>query len=153
MKILHVTPHLDGDVGEGHAAIAAHLPDVVQQTFVVLTPQRDPRPVDRLRAAGARVVPGARIEHIPALAQAADIVQFEVWDDPRLREVLERCDFPAMRSVVRSHGAGRAAAASDMPAETGSPAQAAQDFMILWLGLLSEEPKRRDFRQLLAGAA
>jgi len=150
MKILHVTPHLDGDVGEGHAAIAAHLPDVVQQTFVVLTPQRDPRPVARLRATGARVVPGARIEHIPALAKAADIVQFEVWDDPRLREVLERCDFPAMRSVVRSHGAGRAAA---VPAETVSPAQAAQDFMILWLGLLSEEPKRRDFRQVLAGAA
>ena len=36
MKVLHVTPHLGGGVGKAHAAISAVLPDVVEQTFVLL---------------------------------------------------------------------------------------------------------------------
>ncbi len=103
MKILHVTPHLDGDVGKAHAAIAAVLPDVVQQSFVLLAPQRDPHPIDRLRAAGARVLAGGSDNRIAALAEAADIVQFEFWNDPRLIDLLARCDFPAMRSMVWTH--------------------------------------------------
>ena len=38
MRILHVTPHLGGGVGKAHAALSAVLPEIVQQTFVLLEP-------------------------------------------------------------------------------------------------------------------
>lgn len=105
MKILHVTPNLDGDAGMAHAAISVALPEVVQQSFVLLAPQRDPRPIEMLRAAGARVLAGAHDRRVTALAEAADIVQFEFCNDPSLIALFARCDFPAMRSMVWAHGA------------------------------------------------
>jgi glycosyltransferase involved in cell wall biosynthesis len=106
MKILHVTPHLGGGVGKAHAAISAALPEVVEQTYVLLEPPRDRRHIDAIEATGARIVVAIHLDRVAALAREADIVQFEFWNHPRLFECLARCDFPAMRSVFWSHISG-----------------------------------------------
>jgi len=108
MKILHVTPHLGGGVGKAHAALSAVLPDVAEQTFVLLEPPQDRRHVDRIEAAGAGIVVANDLRHLAALARETDIVQFEFWNHPRMFECLARCDFPAMRSVFWSHISGLA---------------------------------------------
>jgi glycosyltransferase involved in cell wall biosynthesis len=106
MKILHVAPHLGGGVGKAHAAISAALPDIVEQTFVLLEPPRERRFADAIEAAGARITVAGNLDQIAALARDADIVQFEFWNHPRLLECLVRCDFPAMRSAFWSHISG-----------------------------------------------
>lgn len=109
MKILHVAPHLGGGVGKAHAAISAALPDIVEQSFVLLEPPRDRRFVDQIEAAGARITVADNLAQVAALARDADIVQFEFWNHPRLLECLARCDFPAMRSAFWSHISGLSA--------------------------------------------
>ncbi len=108
MKILHVAPHLGGGVGKAHAAISAALPEVVEQTFVLLEPPCELRYVDMIEAAGARVIIAESLGHVASLARTADIVQFEFWNHPRLIECLARCDFPALRSAFWSHISGLA---------------------------------------------
>src|SRR6185436_15185007 len=106
MKILHITPHLGGGVGKAHAAIAGALPREVEQTFVLLEEARDRRHAERVEEGGGRVVVAASLDHVAELAEAADIVQFEFWNHPRLFECLARCPFPIIRSVFWSHISG-----------------------------------------------
>jgi glycosyltransferase involved in cell wall biosynthesis len=106
MKILHVTPHLGGGVGKAHAAISAVLPDIVEQTFVLLETPRDRRYIDLIEANGARVLVADGLGQVATLARGCDIVQFEFWNHPRMFECLARADFPAMRSVFWSHISG-----------------------------------------------
>ena len=116
MKILHVTPHLGGGVGKAHAAISAALPDVVEQTFVLLeAAARPPLSSKRSRLPARRVVVAGDLDQVAALAREADIVQFEFWNHPRLFECLARCDFPRhaqrvlvayFRPVPAAHPAG-----------------------------------------------
>ena len=109
MKILHVTPHLGGGVGKAHAAISAALPkEAVEQTFILLEAPRDRRYAEAVEAGGARVFVADGLDHVVRLAGAADIVQFEFWNHPRMFECLARCTFPAMRSVIWSHISGLA---------------------------------------------
>jgi glycosyltransferase involved in cell wall biosynthesis len=108
MKVLHITPHLGGGAGKAHAAIAAALPKEVDQTFLLLESPRDHRFADAIAATGARVVTAAGLDEAATLAGAADIVQFEFWNHPRLFECLARTAFPAMRSVFWSHISGLA---------------------------------------------
>jgi glycosyltransferase involved in cell wall biosynthesis len=109
MKILHVAPHLGGGVGKAHAAVSAALPEVVEQTFVLLEAPRDRRFADKIGSSRARIVVADGLDHVAALAGEADIVQFEFWNHPRLIECLARCDFPAMRSMFWAHISGLAA--------------------------------------------
>ena len=106
MKILHVTPHLGGGVGKAHATISAVLPDVVEQTFVLLEAPRDRRFIDKIEASGARVIIAESLDHVASLAREADIVQFEFWNHPRMFECLARTEFPPIRSVFWSHISG-----------------------------------------------
>lgn len=106
MKVLHVTPHLGGGVGKAHAAISAVLPDVVEQTFVLLEAPRDRRFIDKIEASGARVIIAESLDHVASLAREADIVQFEFWNHPRMFECLARTEFPPIRSVFWSHISG-----------------------------------------------
>src|SRR6478609_3573179 len=106
MKILHVTPHLGGGVGKAHATISAILPDVVEQTFVLLEAPRDRRFIDKIEAAGAHVIIANSLMHVASLARESDIVQFEFWNHPRMFECLAWAEFPAMRSVFWSHISG-----------------------------------------------
>ena len=105
MKILHVTPHLGGGVGKAHAAIAAALPDV-RQTYLLLEAPRDRRYADALAANGAAVLVAETLGDVTRHAAAADIVQFEFWNHPRLFECLACAEFPALRSVFWSHISG-----------------------------------------------
>ena len=106
MKILHVTPHLGGGVGKAHAAISAVLPEIVEQTFVLLEAPRERRYIEQIEAAGARVLVADGLAQVAVLARAADIVQFEFWNHPRMFECLARAEFPPMRSVFWSHISG-----------------------------------------------
>lgn len=106
MKLLHVTPHLGGGVGKAHAALCAALPDDIEQTFLLLEAPRDHRYVDTIRSCGARVRVAYDFNDVAQHARAADIVQFEFWNHPRLFECLARVDFPALRSVFWSHVSG-----------------------------------------------
>jgi len=106
MRILHVTPHLGGGVGKAHAALRSALPAEIEQTFVLLEAPRERRYANALEQGGARVVIAQSLDQVAQLAAAADIVQFEFWNHPRLFECLARCRFPAMRSVFWSHISG-----------------------------------------------
>ena len=106
MKILHVTPHLGGGVGKAHAAISAVLPEVVQQTFLLLEAPRECRYIEWIEAAGARVIVANDLDHVASLARDSDIVQFEFWNHPRLFECLARAQFPPLRSVFWAHISG-----------------------------------------------
>jgi hypothetical protein len=106
MRILHVTPHLGGGVGKAHAALSAVLPEIVQQTFVLLEAPRERRYIDQIEAAGGRVLTADNLAHVAALARESDIVQFEFWNHPRMFECLARADFAAMRSAFWSHISG-----------------------------------------------
>jgi glycosyltransferase involved in cell wall biosynthesis len=106
MKILHVTPHLGGGVGKAHAALSAVLPEIVQQTFVLLEPPRDCRYAKMIEATGARVIVAGDLGDVVSLARGADIVQFEFWNHPRLFECLACAEFPAIRSVFWAHISG-----------------------------------------------
>lgn len=106
MRILHVTPHLGGGVGKAHAIISGILPDSVEQTFVLLETPRNRGYVNLIKAAGAHIIVAADLNQVARLAGAADIVQFEFWNHPRLFECFGRCDFPAMRSIFWSHISG-----------------------------------------------
>jgi glycosyltransferase involved in cell wall biosynthesis len=106
MKILHVTPHLGGGVGKAHATISAVLPEVVEQTFVLLEAPLDRRFIDKIEATGAHVKLAESLEHVAVLAREADIVQFEFWNHPRMFECLARTPFPPIRSVFWSHISG-----------------------------------------------
>src|SRR4029077_10576872 len=106
MKILHVTPHLGGGVGKAHATISAILPDVVEQTFILLEAPRDRRFIDKIEAANAHVITAESLGHVASLAREADIVQFEFWNHPRMFECLARTEFPPIRSVFWSHISG-----------------------------------------------
>jgi glycosyltransferase involved in cell wall biosynthesis len=106
MKILHVTPHLGGGVGKAHSAIGAVLPEIVEQTFVLLEAPRDRRYADLIEQNGAKVVVADSLAQVAALARASDIVQFEFWNHPRMFECLARAEFPPMRSVFWSHISG-----------------------------------------------
>src|SRR5664280_614370 len=107
MKILHVTPHLGGGVGKAHAALSSALPkEAVQQTFILLEEPQNRRYADMIEAGGARVIVADGLDQVARLASAADIVQFEFWNHPRLFECLAQAAFPTMRSVFWSHNSG-----------------------------------------------
>ena len=106
MKILHVTPHLGGGVGKAHATIAPVLPEVVEQTFVLLEPPRDHRFIDKIRSVGGNVIIADDLNHVASLARKADIVQFEFWNHPRMFECLAHTEFPPIRRVFWSHISG-----------------------------------------------
>jgi len=107
MKLLHVTPHLGGGVGKAHAVLAALLPrDAIEQTFVLLEQPRDRQHVDVIAACGASVLVAENPAQVARLAAAADIVQFEFWNHPRMFECLARGDFAPMRCVFWTHISG-----------------------------------------------
>ena len=109
MKVLHITPHLGGGVGKAHAALSGALPkEAVEQTFLLLEEPRDRRYADAIAAGGVRVMVADGLDQVARMASAADIVQFEFWNHPRLFECLAHCAFPAMRSVIWSHISGLA---------------------------------------------
>jgi len=106
MKILHVAPHLGGGVGKAHAALSAEWPAEFSHTFLLLEAPRDRRYADAIAARGADVRVAADLNEVVRCAAAADIVQFEFWNHPRLFECLAHADFPAMQSVFWSHISG-----------------------------------------------
>ena len=82
------------------------LPEIVEQTFVLLEAPRDRRYADLIEQNGAKVVVADSLAQVAALARASDIVQFEFWNHPRMFECLARAEFPPMRSVFWSHISG-----------------------------------------------
>jgi glycosyltransferase involved in cell wall biosynthesis len=162
MNILHITPHLGGGVGKAHAAISAVLPKEAEQTYVLLEPTRDRRFADAIAAGGARVIVATDLDQVAALADAADIVQFEFWNHPRLFECLARTAFPAMRCLFWSHisglakpviqpglieQAGRFAFTTEssraIPALATLPARAQQNLVVINSGFGFADPPRR----------
>jgi len=106
MKILHITPHLGGGVGKGHAALRSALAGNVEQTFVLLEAPVDRRFANLIASTGAEVRIAENLGEVARLARDADIVQFEFWNHPRLFACLAQSNFPLMRTVFWSHISG-----------------------------------------------
>lgn len=105
VKILHVTPHLGGGVGKAHAALSG-VDDGVARTYLLLEAARDRRYLEMIAANGCEVIetPDTNTQH--ALVEAADIVQFEFWNHPRMAAFMARDNLPPMRSAVWCHISG-----------------------------------------------
>ncbi|MFG1478998.1 hypothetical protein V5F53_10075 [Xanthobacter sp. V4C-4] len=110
MNILHVAAHLGGGVGKAHAALAesrAEAGEPERHIFALIEAPRDLTYVDRIVAAGDEVRV-ATPEQIRELVAAADVVQVEWWNHPRLYDLLARTPLPAMRLVLWTHISGLA---------------------------------------------
>ncbi len=105
MNVLHLTPHLGGGVGKAHAAIAAASSRDVRRTYFLLEEPRDRRFPSLVEASGATLMTGGPAE-LQAAVEAADVVQIEWWNHPRLYQCLSGWSLPAMRSVVWAHISG-----------------------------------------------
>jgi len=106
MHILHVTAHLGGGVGKAHAALRAAMPAGIRQTYLLLEEPRDRRYADEIASQGGDIVFARNLAEVASLCAAADIVQFEFWNHPKLFECLARADFPPLRSVFWAHISG-----------------------------------------------
>ena len=106
MNLLHIAAHLGGGVGKAHAALRAAMPAAIRQTYLLLEQPRDRRYADEIIAGGGEIVVARDLDHIAERCRAADIVQFEFWNHPKLFECLARTNFPPMRSVFWSHVSG-----------------------------------------------
>lgn len=113
MNVLHLAAHLGGGVGKAHAALAeaGGLAPGGRQTrhvHVLLEAPRDLAYVERVRAAGGEVLVAPSVREIVARVEAADIVQVEWWNHPRLYALLATAPLPPMRLVVWAHISGLA---------------------------------------------
>jgi glycosyltransferase involved in cell wall biosynthesis len=97
VKILHITPHLGGGVGNAHAAMAPHMPRWIEQTFVLLTEPIDRRYVDAIVVAGGRIVVGSAARQV---VSDADVLQIEYWDHPALSNFFDDWRAPFDRASV-----------------------------------------------------
>ena len=109
MRIVHLAPHLGGGVGKAHSALCGADGGDVKRHYLLLEEPRDRRYVEAVLAAGARVTIAPTPEEARALIAAADILQIEWWNHPRLYEALVRWDLPAACTVVWSHVSGLSA--------------------------------------------
>lgn len=112
MKVLHITPHLGGGVGKAHAALmeaAREAPgDRVAHSYALLEAPIDRSYFERIRAAGCAMTVAPGCDDLQALAAAADIVQVEWWNHPRLYNLLATDGLPAVRLVTWLHISGLA---------------------------------------------
>ena len=106
MNILHIAAHLGGGVGKAHASLCAVDRPGMRRRFLLLEEPQDNRYADAIRASGADIVVSRDPVKIGGLVAAADIVQIEWWNHPRLYECLSRFDLPPARTILWSHISG-----------------------------------------------
>jgi glycosyltransferase involved in cell wall biosynthesis len=109
MKILHITPHLGGGVGKAHSSLVEADAPFIKRHYVLLEEPRDRRYADSMKRSGATLTIAPDFRTIAALAAAADIVQVEWWNHPRIYHCLCETVWPAMRSVFWCHISGLSA--------------------------------------------
>lgn len=109
MKILHITAHLGGGVGKAHSTLVNADAPFIRRHYVLLERPRDPRYADSLRRNGVPLTIEPDFRAIAALAAAADIVQVEWWNHPRIYQCLCETSWPEMRTVFWCHISGLSA--------------------------------------------
>ncbi len=114
MNILHITSHLGGGVGKAHAALAEATPGArgragkIARTYALLEAPKDVSYLERIAAAGGHMVICPNADRLSTLVEAADIVQVEWWNHPRLYGLLATTPLPAMRLALWVHISGLA---------------------------------------------
>ncbi len=114
MNILHITTHLGGGVGKAHAALAEApcggrgRAGKIARTYALLEAPKDVSYLERIAATGARMVICPDVDQLSALVAAADVVQVEWWNHPRLYGLLATTPLPAMRLALWVHISGLA---------------------------------------------
>lgn len=106
IQVAHLAAHLGGGVGRAHAAIRAVDAQAASHTYLLLEPARDRRYAEAIAATGAQVLEAPSSADIMAILGAADIVQVEFWNHPRLYEALSRMPLPPARTLLWSHISG-----------------------------------------------
>ncbi|MGI6245078.1 MAG: glycosyltransferase [Pseudochelatococcus sp.] len=108
MKILHVAAHLGGGVGKAHSSLVDADALSIRRHYVLLEEPRDTRYAESISHSGAALTIAPDEATLLKLAAAADIVQIEWWNHPRLYRCLCSNDWPLMRSVIWCHISGLA---------------------------------------------
>ena len=142
---VHLTAHLGGGVGKAQAAIRAVDPQAADHTYILLERPRDRRYADAIMATGAKVIEAPEHEHMLALLEAADIVQVEFWNHPRLYDALARLPLPAGRYLFWSHISGLA------PPLIAEGLTAAADIFVYTSACSLARPARGDLRVIGSG--
>lgn len=106
MKVLHIAAHLGGGVGKAHAALCSSSDPAIERHYCLLEPPRDRRFADEIEASGARITVAPDAATLRRAAAAADLVQIEWWNHPRLYAALCGSDLPPLRSLVWCHISG-----------------------------------------------
>jgi len=109
-RLLHVTPHLGGGVGqallalaEGAALLGTRAP---RRTVLCLEAPQRTGAVDRLRERGVTVRVLSDTGMLGSLARAHDLVQFEVWNHPALFAAWHELHEVPLRMVFWCHVSG-----------------------------------------------
>lgn len=113
MNILHICAHLGGGVGKAHAVLAEASRDEpadggrhLCHTYVLLEEPRDTTFVRRIAEAGGHIVVRPGSKRLCDLVEAADVVQVEWWNHPRVYHSLATTPLPAMRLALWVHISG-----------------------------------------------
>lgn len=108
MRVLHIAAHLGGGVGKAHAAMRAADSHSMDHRYFLLEKARDRRYLEAVEASGATVIEIPDKASLYDEIRAADIVQIEFWNHPRLYEFLAGKDLPPARYLFWSHISGLA---------------------------------------------
>ncbi|MFP5076512.1 glycosyltransferase [Rhizobium sp. YIM 134829] len=106
MKVLHIAAHLGGGVGKAHAALCASSDERIERHYYLLESPRDRRFADEIAASGAQITVEPDAASLRQAASAADLVQIEWWNHPRLYAALCGTNLPPVRSLVWCHISG-----------------------------------------------
>lgn len=109
-RLLHITPHLGGGVGQAMVNLAqgdSLWPQGAPERAVLcLEPPQKTGAVERLRALGVTVGTLTQFDALPGIAASYDIVQCEVWNHPLVFGALRHLQQTATRMVFWCHVSG-----------------------------------------------
>lgn len=111
LRILHITPHLGGGVGRALVSLAEsdHLQPArqrIERRVLCLEPPQKTGASQRLVALGVPVMTCTGEADLRHAAAAADLVQCEVWNHPRLFEAWHQLRGMALRMIHWCHVSG-----------------------------------------------
>ena len=103
MKILHIAAHMGGGIGSAYTGLGTC---GQEQSVLLLEPPQDMTAVERVKAAGFRIIQSASVAETEHELEQADAVVFSWHHHPVLTKFLH--DFPSVpiRSVLWCHVSG-----------------------------------------------
>lgn len=103
MKILHIAAHMGGGIGSAYAGLGTC---GQEQSVLLLEPPQDMTAVEKVKAAGFRIIQSASVAETEHELEQADAVVFSWHHHPALTKLLHNFPPVPIRSVLWCHVSG-----------------------------------------------